>query len=510
LSDSSHFHAGADNRLKNQQNPDGRHVNGGDNNFDPTATSGLGPNYTLKPGDFPFHQLADPTNRDSKVIFDSNDVASSQGTFAGDFNKVVGAGEDCTPRALDSFTVGGKLLRKVEPRNTPTTINAVFNYRNFWDGRANNIFNGVNPFGPRDTGATVLQVQADGSTQPVKVALNNSSLASQAVGPALSDFEMSCSNKTFKDIARKLFATRPLAKQQIHAGDSVLAAYRDPSGIGLKSGYADMIKAAFDPSWWSSADSFAGYSQMEQNFSLFWGLAIQAYEATLVSDQTPLDKYLGSVTTNTPGDKTALTALQQRGLDIFSGKGACTNCHLGAELTSAASRLQQDAAKGALLTRMAMGDGGIAIYDKGFYNIGVRPTPDDIGVGGTDAFGNPLSFSREYIQQLSGGTVFDPLVVNPCSFDVLVDPTNCSTAPPPSQRVAADGAFKVPTLRNVALTQPYFHNGGQFSLEQVVAFYSRGGDVQRAPGGDTSGFVDPSASNGSGSNLDANIKRRPR
>ena len=37
-----------------------------------------------------------------------------------------------------------------EARNAPTVINAVFNFDNFWDGRASFIFNGVNPFGFRD------------------------------------------------------------------------------------------------------------------------------------------------------------------------------------------------------------------------------------------------------------------------------------------------------------------------------------------------------------------------
>lgn len=37
------------------------------------------------------------------------------------------------------------------------------------------------------------------------------------------------------------------------------------------------------------------------------------------------------------------------------------------------------------------------------------------------------------------------------------------------------GAFKVPTLRNVAVTAPYMHNGAFRSLEQVVDFYDRGG-----------------------------------
>ena len=53
-----------------------------------------------------------------------------------------------TPFAI---AVSGRELntRNVEPRNTPSNINAVFNFRNFWDGRANNTFNGVNPFGRR-------------------------------------------------------------------------------------------------------------------------------------------------------------------------------------------------------------------------------------------------------------------------------------------------------------------------------------------------------------------------
>ena len=42
--------------------------------------------------------------------------------------------------------------------------------------------------------------------------------------------------------------------------------------------------------------------------------------------------------------------------------------------------------------------------------------------------------------------------------------------------MAVDGAFKIPGLRNVELTGPYFHNGGQATLDQVVEFYGRRGD----------------------------------
>ena len=38
-----------------------------------------------------------------------------------------------------------------------------------------------------------------------------------------------------------------------------------------------------------------------------------------------------------------------------------------------------------------------------------------------------------------------------------------------------DFKFKTPTLRGVALTAPYFHDGSAKTLEDVVEFYSRGG-----------------------------------
>ena len=59
---------------------------------------------------------------------------------------------------------------------------------------------------------------------------------------------------------------------------------------------------------------------------------------------------------------------------------------------------------------------------------------------------------------------------------------NNAKAPIPvdsNERVAVDGAFKIPGLRNVELTAPYMHNGGMATLEQVVDFYSRGGDFAR-------------------------------
>jgi hypothetical protein len=66
---------------------------------------------------------------------------------------------------------------------------------------------------------------------------------------------------------------------------------------------------------------------------------------------------------------------------------------------------------------------------------------------------------------------------------LLADPVNPG-APPnvfgplldPNERVAVDGAFKTRGLRNIELTAPYFHNGGDRTLLDVVNFYNRGGN----------------------------------
>jgi hypothetical protein len=149
-----------------------------------------------------------------------------------------------------------------------------------------------------------------------------------------------------------------------------------------------------------------------------------------------------------------------------------------------------------------MSDGGVALYDSGSYNIGVRPTGDDIGVGGTDNWGNTLSWTRQLtnylvanpslpaIGSITGvggvGVGLDQISVATCSFQAdacQVDSIKNPDGTVMRYRDAIDGSFKVPTLRNVELTGPYFHNGGQSTLEQVVEFYNRGGD---GAGDDTS------------------------
>ena len=94
------------------------------------------------------------------------------------------------------FRVGAANTRRVEPRNTPTVINAVFNHRQFWDGRAENVFNGVNHLGDRDPNARVFRADQPNNPIEVQVRLVNASLASQAVAPIVSDLEMAEPGRT--------------------------------------------------------------------------------------------------------------------------------------------------------------------------------------------------------------------------------------------------------------------------------------------------------------------------
>lgn len=385
---SCHFHAGADDRRQNTINP------GNDGLFGSGGVTAAG-------------QLW------SGASITNDDRAGSQGVVRGKFVSIASdmssAVDSCT--ADPEAVYGGN--RQVTGRNTPSAIGAVFYRHNFWDGRANHAFNGMDPFGNTANAGGLLVNQ------------ERASLASQAVGPAGNDVEMACAGRAFNgdnSLGAKLLPRAALQFQQVSTTDGVLGSIANAQGNGLKCGnaactYQDLVNAAFGVNLGAQAKA---------QFSRFWGQAVQAYEATLVPDQTPYDKYLA-------GNKNALTSQQQKGLDRFTGKGNCAKCHAGAELSDATVSF---AASAGLINE----DGG----DQGFHNIGVRPTAEDLGRAAAGPKGTTWSISH----------------------------------------AAADrGAFKTPGLRNVKLTAPYFHNGGKATLADVVDFYNRGGDFANAEKG---------------------------
>ncbi len=126
---------------------------------------------------------------------------------------------------------------------------------------------------------------------------------------------------------------------------------------------------------------------MEQNFSLFWGLAIQEYESLLISDDSPFDRARN-------GNPAAMSEQARAGENVFMTKGQCINCHMGPLFSGATVTKSSTSTKA--MEHMRVGNGAMAFYDKGYYNIGVRPSAEDIGVGATDPYGFDLSFSRQY------------------------------------------------------------------------------------------------------------------
>jgi cytochrome c peroxidase len=346
-----------------------------------------------------FHAGAD--NR--AVTPTSTGVVGSQGIAEATFVAIGHPADSCGPRAG---------ARSVTGRNAPSVINAVFNRDNFWDGRANHDFNRTDPFGATGNAATTAKQGVNGLLVSTAL-IGQASLASQADGPPDNKVEMSCDGRTFNganSLAAKMLSSPPLSHQQVSTTDSMLGSLANTAAPGLNTTYQSMINAAFSA-------PVAGDAQ--NKFTSIFGQAVQAYEATLVSDQTPFDSFLG-------GNQAALTANQRSGMSVFQGKGQCTVCHSGAEMTDASwTRFN---ASGGLNS-----DGG----DQGFHNLGVRPTAEDLGRASTGPKG--VSFS-----------------VSGSSFD--------------------RGAFKTAGLRNVGLTAPYFHTGSKSTLADVVAFYARGGD----------------------------------
>lgn len=520
-----HFHAGSDRRTRNQLSSGKLHLSDSDsaNSFEINEN----PGYELKLDDFPLFRFSDSTDKYSALLFSTDDVVGSAGVFLQKFQSVRDTGESydqCQSLSDEIFSVNNLNTRQVTNRNAPTIINAAFNFRNFWDGRANNIFNGVNAFGRRDVNAKIWAGSKGKNAKKVSISLLNASLASQALAPPLDMIEMSCQGRTFQEIGKKLLQRRPLETQKVHAEDSVLGGVSDSSGYGLNTTYADLIKKAFSNRYWAAKGNFGisssgtPYSQLEANFALFFGLAIQLYEDTLISDQAPIDSPLNEET----GFPTGLNEQQQRGLIVFQD-AHCNNCHSGPTF-SAAINPQVYAQPGKILKYVKLVDRTVlteqsdnfgvdrTLIDVGFADTSVVPNAYDVGLGGKDPFGNPLSFVEQYVSVLANKTksMIDPINVLACEFvDTFVEDfltgelvpdkkakqlcnahKTLSKIPSPAIVTAelsktdqgrmsmnTVGAFKIPTLRNVELTGPYMHNGGMKSLEEVVDFYNRGGNL---------------------------------
>jgi cytochrome c peroxidase len=222
------------------------------------------------------------------ILNTPDDVIASPGVIKSDplLNYVRTATTTLTPQAT--------------PRTSMPMINAAYSPTMFWDGRATARF--TDP----ESGLTALQ--------------NNGAFESQAVGPPESDVEMAHQDRDWGQIAAKLARSRPLALATNLTNDTANAITANPT-------YPMLFEAAF------------GDGKITAQRIAF---AIATYQRTLISDQSPFDRF----TRNVPG---ALTPAQTRGWGAFNASN-CVACHVGANLTG-----------------------------NGFRNIGLRPFAEDVG-----------------------------------------------------------------------------------------------------------------------------------
>lgn len=165
------------------------------------------------------------------------------------------------------------------------------------------------------------------------------------------------------------------------------------------------------------------------------GKSIAAYERRLVSRDSPFDRYVAALRDGDASGLSVLSAEARRGLEIFIGDGNCRSCHNGPNLSDGEFHSVQVPPRG-----------GGPPSDAGRYDGAARVMADEFNALGrySDVRDGP---ALEKLQRLRN------------------TPENW-------------GLFKTPSLRNVARTGPYMHQGQFATLDDVIEHYS---NIDRAP-----------------------------
>ena len=175
--------------------------------------------------------------------------------------------------------------------------------------------------------------------------------------------------------------------------------------------------------------AFAGSGPTEHTV----GVALASYQRTLVSGNSRFDRwYYG-------GDGTALGTAEQAGFAVFAGKGRCISCH-------------------------TVGDKHALLSDEKFHNTGIGWARSK-GIGAEPA--------RKYRVQLAPG-VFTEVQEHELA-SVSEAPQKDDGRFEVTREEPERWAYRTPSLRNVALTGPYMHDGSLATLEAVIDYYQHGG-----------------------------------
>jgi cytochrome c peroxidase len=209
--------------------------------------------------------------------------------------------------------------------------------------------------------------------------------------------------------------------------DQALHPFVNPVEMGLKDHQPILDIVTSDAEYVAAFKSVFGKSGAQVTMKEVTQ-AIAAFERTIVSGDSPFDRYFYG------GEVDALTEQQIKGFDLFVNKGRCVSCHV----------IEQTQA---LFT------------DNRFHNV---------GVGINDIQDEVPDLASEYI-----GANFRAEEVD---VEVL---TNKSSSELGRFALTTEfddlGSFKTPTLRNIAATAPYMHDGSLATLRDVVVHYNNGG-----------------------------------
>ena len=162
------------------------------------------------------------------------------------------------------------------------------------------------------------------------------------------------------------------------------------------------------------------------------GAALAAYQRSLLSAGSPFDRWKYG------GEAAALGARERQGFELFTGKAGCSSCHTIGE-------------KSALFS-----DG--AFHDTGY---GWQREQERQGKGGLISVEIAPGVTTVITQDVAR-SVGDPPPADLGRYEVTKDPVD-------------RWRFRTPSLRNVALTAPYMHDGKLRRLGEVIAFYNDGG-----------------------------------
>jgi cytochrome c peroxidase len=169
--------------------------------------------------------------------------------------------------------------------------------------------------------------------------------------------------------------------------------------------------------------------------------AIASFERTVISGNSKFDRFMYG------GDKNALNEQEKRGLDVFLNQGRCVSCHTISQTH-------------ALFT------------DNRFHNLGV-------GFKALD--GKEFEVASEYIHKRARKEqgIQHKATENLAADEIVLEDKQASELGRLAITNEGDdmGAFKTVTLRNIAKTAPYMHDGSLQTLEEVVVWYNFGGKL---------------------------------